>query len=448
MILDPTNLSILLIEHREEYRAVYGLNLIVYLDSKVTVVSTKNDVVKELKDKNQQYNLIFLDNDAYTGDMALDLYKLLSEKNLNIPFYVVGKTKLGLNADHVYKFDKSLELKYILGPMAEGLNITAKMMALKSHGPYFSMPIDFLIPGWQCSADLFISIGDAYKLMFKVGDIILNDELEFMTKSGIKHLFVDSTKRLKFVNSLTNEIFAKLNDPDLTKEDRVHVTAKGYQMVMEQARRLGITQTTLDIANECISSMKNIVEVFDNLNDLLAELIKEDGSYRYKHSLLCSYVGIHLLKKLSWGSKEEQDKFIFLCFFHDIALPRDDWARIHHDEDLKGSSLTDDEKEIISSHASAASKIISKVNKIPFGIDLIIKQHHGSKNGKGLSKISNEISPLAALFILAEEWTSYAIQSQENQEKLDKKKVIQKITIKYDFPVFKKLFPALHSLEL
>ena len=231
-------------------------------------------------------------------------------------------------------------------------------------------------------------------------------------------------------------------------EERIKTTAQGFQMVMEQARKIGIAESTMSLANECMESMKKIISGNKSLKTLLNNLLKNQGTFRYRHSLMINYVGAHIVKKMPWGSKEHQEKLSFVSFFHDIALSKDEYLDYRTDKKLKESSLSSKEKESINTHPLTAAKLLAQLKRIPFGTETIIKQHHGSPTGVGFNKISVNLSPLAIVFILAEECVHFIIGHDERGVDLDKERLIAHLQKKYNIPSFQKIIPTLKSLEL
>lgn len=437
----------ILLEHRVDYKALYGLNLYVYLGIEPIVCSTVRGVIDALA-KHKDIDLIFVDNNSYSVDVGQELYSYLVEKGIDdkIPYFIVGKTKAP--SMHITIFDSNMQLKYILQSVAKAVDVTAKTMAETVFPEYFPLPIEFVLPGWQCASPVFRKTDDGYIQVFDDQDIILCEIIEEYEELGEEALYVESAKRLRFVNSLTLQISAKLNDPNLSPQDRVTTTAKGFQMVMEQARKIGVTQTTMEIANDCMESMNTIVECTADVQSLLDNLLNDQTTYRYQHSLLTLYIGTHIIKNMPWGNKEHMEKLAYMCFFHDIALTHDNQAKFRSDEELMNSDLPEKEKKLIFGHALTAAKLMSNVPGVPFGMDSLLKQHHGSGNGRGLSKINMTISPLAIVFIFAEEWTDIIFKNIESDMQPDKKKIIKQLHVKYNIPAFNKILPVLHTLEI
>ncbi len=440
----PKPLNIVLLEHRQDYRAIYGINLTLYLGAKVLTAKTINESMKIIDE--EDIDLIFVNNDAYGQDLAQNLFYILEKDQRELPFYVIGNTKL--SRDLVTTFDVQSQLRDVIKSIAKKESITAKIMTEIEHPLFFPLPMDFIVPGWQTVVEIYIHIGDEYKVAFKRDEIIFAEQLEEQKKSGNSQLYVNRHKRLKFVNSLTLQIIAKLNNPDLSLNERMTTTEVAYQMVMEQARQIGVADSTMALANSCIDSMNIIVDSIPKLNTLLKNLMNNPGSYRYKQGLLINYIASHIIKKTKYPSKEQQEIISFVSFFHNIALTKDEYAQIHSDKQLEKSDLTDKEKDLIKKHALIAAKLVlTAEQKIPYEAGIILKQHHGSSKGLGLSNLSASISPLAIIFIFAQEWTNIILKYELDKERPHKLKIIEMLHRKYNIGGFNKILPLLHTLD-
>ena len=86
--------------------------------------------------------------------------------------------------------------------------------------------------------------------------------------------------------------------------------------------------------------------------------------------------------------------------------------------------------------------------KNPYEVGIILKQHHGSTKGLGLSNLSPNISHLAMIFIFAQEWTNIVLNFENEERRPNKKQVIETLKRKYDLKGFYNLLPILDTLEL
>ena len=441
--MDPT---IVLLEHREDFRAIYALNLYVYLGARVVVATTVKDAIDQIK--GLDIALVFVDTRAYVTDIAFEIYRHIQSHGLKIPLFVIGKTDIPHAEATV--FDSNIQLKDILKNISKSLSITAKLMAEKKVPEYFPLPVEHFLPGWYCATELYTQQAgdDQYLPAYSTEDVITQETLETLESNNQKFLYVQSKSRLRFVNSITGQIVAKLNDANLSAEERVKTTATAYQMSMEQARSTGVTETVLELVNSCIDSMVTTVTEIPSLKKLLELLFSDTLTQRYRLSLLVSYVGGHIIKHMQWGSREQQQKLVYASFFSNIFLVKDEFLLLRSDAEVDASGLSAKDKNIVKNHALFAAKLASQVHKAPIGVDAIIKQHHGSKSGNSLSELSPSISPLAIVLIIAEEWALAIMKNQEMDIEQDSEAVIQLLKAKYTHPTFAKVIPALEGLDL
>ena len=97
------------------------------------------------------------------------------------------------------------------------------------------------------------------------------------------------------------------------------------------------------MAKETIKSIAEISASSD-ITELLDILNNSKESYLYRHSIMLSTISHYLVKKMEWGTKEQQEKIVFASFFHDITIPDDRLNIINTEEQLEASELSDEEK--------------------------------------------------------------------------------------------------------
>ena len=438
-------LKIILLEHRPDYRAIYGMNLTLYLAAEVINAKTIAETMTIIGEN--EIDVIFINNDAYVQDVAFELFNNIINGGLTISLLVRGSTKI--NDERVKKFDNQTQVRDILQSIAKSASITAKMMSEIDQPLYFPLPMEYIVAGWQTLVNLYIKRKDNYQVAFGSDEIIFAEQLqEYSESEDDFQLYVLRDHRLKFVNSITLQIAAKLNS-NISLDERLDATEVAYKMVMEQARQIGVADSTMELAGTCIESMKTIIDTVPTLNSLLGNLMATPSCYRYKQSLLINFIGSHIIKKTKYPSRNQQEILSFVSFFHNIALTKDEYAMIHSDEELEASRMSKKEKQVIHKHAQLAAKLVASAEKkIPYEAGIIIKQHHGSGKGLGLSNLSGNISPLAIIFIFAQEWANIILSYETEENRPDKKKVIEMLHKKYNLPAFNKILPILHTLEL
>jgi HD-GYP domain-containing protein (c-di-GMP phosphodiesterase class II) len=204
----------------------------------------------------------------------------------------------------------------------------------------------------------------------------------------------------------------------------------------------GMTEQAIELAERSVQNMANIIDDFDEIEELLKNLKSNSNSYRYQHAVLNSALSYNIISKIEWGSAEQKEKVCFISLFHDILLETDEQAKISSNKELKNSELSTKEKKLVEQHALKASLLIKSHPKAPYGADSIILQHHGMLNGIGFSKeLNSSLSPLAIVFQIAEEYTDQLLNV--DPEFFKKDNVISALKEKYNKGMFKKVVETL-----
>ncbi len=151
------------------------------------------------------------------------------------------------------------------------------------------------------------------------------------------------------------------------------------------------------------------------------------------------------MEGIDWCNDEQKKTMNFVAFFHDIALSTDEQAKIHSGKELKAAKLPEKEEALVNMHAQIAAELVAKFPHAPMGADAIVRQHHGITHGVGFSEhYSGNLSPLTIVFILAEEFTSYLIESEED---IKMPSIIKKMREKFPTQRFKKIIDILEEVS-
>ena len=123
---------------------------------------------------------------------------------------------------------------------------------------------------------------------------------------------------------------------------------------------------------------------------------------------------------MGWGTGEQLqnnfDKLSFLCFFHDIHLSRPELLKVFSKEELENGGFSPEEEEIINNHANKIATFVQSFPHAPSGVDVLLRQHHGTLNGVGFTeRYSASISPMAIAFIVVERFVSLLLELSEDQ---------------------------------
>jgi hypothetical protein len=444
------SIKVLIFDNNEFLADLYQQNLRVYANCDCTVASDLKDAYLQLQKDTTIQSLIVKE---FIGDTAAAklMINFMKKNGIDIPVIVFQGEKLAEQYENVTSIGKNTDVRSLVRTIAKQFKVTAKQMTQVQVSEYFPFPLKLFFPGIKYDFKIYLEKEPGKYGVFKKPEQELSrQEMQQMRQMGITRLYVDALDRLRFVNE-TSEILTKsLEKDDLSVPERVAMTQVAFDIVSDLASKVGIDQHTYELAQASITSMQKIVKNIPDLDSMIEELLKNEAGYRYKHSLMICLVGTRIIEILKWGNQDQINKLSFVAFFHDITLGSDAHAKIHSMGQLKAAAqnLSEDQVFKIKSHALDAAKLVSMYPKFPMGADTIIKQHHGSKSGVGFDKISLNISPLSIIFIMAEEWVTFTLDSHEKGIQLSKDKVIQHLSKKYNLSRFKEYFYALNQLNI
>jgi hypothetical protein len=152
---------------------------------------------------------------------------------------------------------------------------------------------------------------------------------------------------------------------------------------------------------------------------------------------------------MEWGTSEQKVKLAFVCFFSNIFLDEENYLLVHSDNDIESLDCSVADKAQINNHAINAAKLLSKYYiNLPFGIDTIVKQHHGNRYGIGFQQSPSSVSPLALVYIISDAWVSVILNSEKIGRPLSDGQALSVVKNKYKGMMFQEITDALDLLNI
>jgi hypothetical protein len=437
--------DILLLDNHEKTRRLYSINLEAYTGANVIEVEKIEDAVEYLDDYSP--SIVIARSKIDQRNAADRVANILKQKNEEISLIIVGDSNLSNYEATLLK--EPIDLKALVQECAKILNVTARDMASTEVSDYYPIPLYLLLPGFQLICSLYkISSKGVFKEFLKPDHHVHQEVLVMLKEDDVDTVYVKALDRLRFINSLTVQTTELLRNDNISIEEKLRTVEQSHQMVRNMAKKMVIESETIQMAEASIDTMVSITDQIPTLKSILDLTMKNQMGLIYKHCLLISFISSHILKVMEWGTRDQQVKLAFVAFFHDISLQSDDHVKIHSQEELDAANLSEKDKEKIDKHALRSAKFLSRYYRsIPLGTDIIVKQHHGSRNGIGLDNLSQNISPLAIVFIIAEEWAMMAIKNEETDYPMEKTQAVEYLKRKYNLPAFKKVLSVLEKLS-
>jgi response regulator RpfG family c-di-GMP phosphodiesterase len=431
----------LLVENNPKIESFYRLNLFTWLALETLIAPDAATAMKTLTGGDAgRIGLVIARAKIGQENTASDLVSFLKNKNLNIPVIVIGPGKeIPGSFAHM---TNSLQLKTMIQGAAKALGITAQAMSTKEVPDYFPIPLNFFRTLKRSVCPVYVKENNTYSLLFEKMKDFPPGALENVKA---ENLYVNKFDRLEFVNNLTSELMSTLKEEDISADEQVTAADATLVLAAKKLMSLGVTDETVALSKKSMETMRKNTRVNPKLAKLLERLLANKASYLFTHTQLLSYIGLHIVKNIDWGNPEQEEKILFIAFFHDIALEKDEHGKIKSPVELKKSDLSEMDKSLVEKHAQIAAELVAKFPHAPMGADQIIRQHHGSLNGLGFSEhFGNNVSPMSIVFIVAEEFTRIVLKYAETD--LNRTQMIRELKDSFPTSRFQKVIELLNTI--
>ena len=438
----------LLLTLDKEFSDLLTLNLALFINFEVIVKDNLEEglvIIDSLPD----LDLIIVPDKIGEANIALGIHNHLNSCYLDIPLLIVGHEPT-LVDEHIM-IEGPANWQKVIKYAAKIMDISPLSLVDQDIEDFYPVLLRYFYRIETCICDIYLAIPrstEKSKLKFikriPVNETIDQSLLDKWYEQGVEKLYIEKESRLKFGKAIAQSILDDLDNPNLSPIEKIQVQSDAYQYIGEEVAEMGLSKESIKMADKTIDSMKETIASDKTLKDLLDELEKNKTSYLFKHALLISYIGHHIMDLAEWGSEEQSSKLAFVAFFHDLTLVNPIFAQVETEEELKGLELSEDEEKAVSEHALKASMLFRTYPQLPIGADIIIKQHHGAVNGIGYPEyISSRVSPLAIIFIVCEEYVNMILTDDD----FDKDSAILELREKYSQMAFKRALDAIDKLD-
>ncbi|MBF0205946.1 MAG: hypothetical protein HQK53_03570 [Oligoflexia bacterium] len=449
----------ILVSDNEVINDIYSVNLYAYVATNITVKKNLIDTIN-LLEQNPNVDLIICFAKINKEAIAKNLQSYLKKRKLRIPLIVLGdlseqnkENKQNASVEDIIMLPSIYNIRDLVRSVAKILEISSQYMVSLPMPDFFPIPIKLFSHFKNSDSDIFYRVvkgnfeNEYIRIIEK--NSTLGEKINNYSAEGVTHLYIPSAERLKFINQISGIIVSQLENGDLSNSDRMELTEQGADLVYNQIfENKSASEEVVKISKVCASSINKIIKDTPQFSSILSTLLHNKTKYVYLHSILASYIASELIKKMPWGTDEHAEKISFVLFFHDIYLSPifDKHPEIMTEEELYfNPTLSGDEKEIVLNHARMAAELVSSFKQIPIGSDIIIKQHHGTTSGVGFAtEYKDDISPLAKVIVIAEDYTINILRSRLIEKTpFDKEAVLSGIAEKFHRHSYKKMVEML-----
>ena len=448
------DLKILLVEPNESVGDLIAKNLEREFGAKITVFKSGVDAIELIK-KGEYFDLFVVRNnstetvDHPIEEIAALFLNVLYDNQLKTPLIVIGEF------EHTYKkyalVSDKLRIEELNRLVLKALNFKKEEFNHLKLPDYIPFPISYFYLMTLSPCDVFIKLtkktGDEYVKRLHFGESFTKDDLKKYEDLGLREFYILKEERELFMNGLLTQSLRKLRAPH-SIDEAVVMTGDSFVISSDLIKTLGISSTCVAMVDQTVHQITTQISKADKLGTLLRKLLDNQLSYSYRRSYLICLMSYNLLPKMEWGSAEQLpsllEKIAMVSFFHDIYLDDEKLLKIMDNEALKKAKLIPRERDSVMNHANKAALLVQTYPRLPQGVDMIIKQHHGVSNGVGFPEVlTSAISPMAVFFIVVEDFVT-CILDQEDLTNFTT--ILKYLKTRYTLPTYRKIVTEIEGM--
>lgn len=324
-----------------------------------------------------------------------------------------------------------------------------------NESPFCRIDINFLSILDGINKNLFIRIGsDKYIKIYNEDDNTNILDIKKYKSKGIDYLYLNRDTANWVINQIQGQIniFLKANNFKFILRGASDSPEKRFeQKILRINDEVHVDKDFKESIDKAVERIRSIVEKEVKVESFLKKLKEKQEDYALftQKMNIVSLISCALAKQLEWISKSTMDKLVFAAVLCDITLAvRPELLGIPsllEFEKQKGELSEEDQKIYLSHPKDAANLIKRYFTTAPPDTDSLAYQHHEQPDGSGFPQglRAEKISPLAALFIVANDFAYYVLKDDEPT--MDD--FLLKCHGRYDYVNFRKIIKAMERIK-
>lgn len=435
----------ILIEANEDLSKIYSLNLQTFVGTDIILRKNAEEALALLHIL-PEVALIITQLKINQEDTALDIYRFIKSEGLNTKLIVLG-TAPEL-AEEVVCIQDPVSWETLVKEAAHQLGVTLKDATAKIQPDYLPVASYFFYEIQKVPCDIFIRIKKSnHEYMFvkrlHSKDVFDKSLIKKYEGQGLKEFYVQKDYIQFFTTFVTNNIVQKLEQTDLTLEDRILTTASGHAIVRDMVATLGLETSAVELSDASINSMTKSVKDSPKAGPLIKFLFSNKVSFAYQHCHILALMSHYVLSKQSWYKEEHLYIMSFAAFFADVTLHSSVQMQIATMSDLFEANLTDEEKNQVTHHAKDAVDLLKDHPKADNYVKTVILQSHGTLTGIGFEDNPGEdLHPLSKVFVVADSFVKILLNPSLPSTK---KEILPLLYGRFKNPSYQKIIKALEQ---
>jgi len=324
-----------------------------------------------------------------------------------------------------------------------------------NESPYCRISVNFLSILDGINKNLYIRIGsDKYIKISHEDDDTEMVDINKYKKKGIEYLYLNRETALWVIQQIEGQIdiFLKSNNFRFVLRGANETPEKRFeQKLLRINDEVHVDKEFKESIEQAISRIRNVVDKETHIENFLNTFKEHQDEYAlFSQKInLTSFISCALAKELEWISKTTMDKLVYASVLSDITLAvRPELLLISSMQEFikRRDDLEEEDQKIFLSHPKDAGLLIKRYfTTAPPDTDALAHQHHEQPDGTGFPQglKADKISPLAALFIVANDFAYYYLKDDEPT--IDE--FLLRSHGKYDYVNFRKIIKAMERIK-
>ncbi|MCO4794870.1 MAG: ankyrin repeat domain-containing protein [Bacteriovoracaceae bacterium] len=437
--------KVLLVDQRPRLELTFKINFKTYLNAETESVNEESWIMSMLPELGA-YDLLIINPSQFQEDLINTILDEIKLQDLGTTIIWLGENEFTREGD--VTLGAIPPVKDLLQKSATVLHITPEQMASLEVPDFYPLPSEVLTHLIYLPCDIYHKVNDTMELVVSKGGFLRSADVKAINK-GFEEFYVEAKERLNLTNSFTEQ-FMHLRQAFKAKKvdvnERLRMMDNAMDYFSAEFSREGMPDEVIDMSRDCIDSLLSICQEFEMADDLKHKLLGENFSVQLLYSQIIIFISIHSSKLLGWIFEEPEKSLATAAFFHDLGLKGEKEASIRTKEELENSGLDDLAKERVSNHPHIMATFLQQNKFTPEEGIKLVREHHGSKNGRGFNSNPTEVSNLSKVFIIAEEW-AYQVFNPANNTEFSKSIAIEYLRVKFPFEEYHQIIDTLVFLD-
>lgn len=302
--------------------------------------------------------------------------------------------------------------------------------------------------------NLYIKIGDRFIQLFQEEDDTEVLDLEKYIKRGVKFLYLKRETAHWVIDQIQKQIniFLKTNNFRFVLRGASESPEKKFeQKILRIGTEVHIDQEFQHSVEQAIEKIKDIIGKDQHVGPMLAQLKSKQSHFAYYTQKInvTSLIACSIARHLEWNSRITIDKLVFASVICDITLavrPQLIQLQTLSDFNLQRDKMGQEETRLFLNHPKESAELLRKYfSTAPPETDVLAEQHHELPDGTGFpyGLRAERISPLSALFIIANDFAYYFL----NEEEPHLQDYLLRCETRFDYVNFRKVVKALEKMK-